>query len=58
MLLAGILQEVAPRISAADLEVSRHRISVFLSTHIAYELLPESGKVWKLNPVFSSVYWS
>ncbi|KAJ7973357.1 sucrose nonfermenting 4-like protein [Quillaja saponaria] len=34
-----------PRIPEADLEVSRHRISVFLSTHTAYELLPESGKV-------------
>lgn len=45
MLLVGMLQEVAPRISAADLEVSQHRISVFLSTHTAYELLPESGKV-------------
>ena len=45
MFLVGMLQEVAPRISAADLEVSRHRISVFLSMHTAYELLPESGKV-------------
>ncbi|KAK9919849.1 hypothetical protein M0R45_028424 [Rubus argutus] len=41
--------EVAPRISAADLEVSRHRISVFLSMHTAYELLPESGKVIALD---------
>ncbi|XP_077219139.1 sucrose nonfermenting 4-like protein isoform X2 [Tasmannia lanceolata] len=40
----GTLQE-APRISEADIEVSRHRISGFLSTHTAYELLPESGKV-------------
>ncbi|OVA15013.1 CBS domain [Macleaya cordata] len=38
-----------PRISEADLEVSRHRISVFLSTHTAYELLPESGKVLALD---------
>lgn len=37
------------RISEADLEVSRHRISVFLSTHTAYELLPESGKVIALD---------
>ncbi|PRQ42214.1 putative CBS domain, immunoglobulin E-set [Rosa chinensis] len=41
--------EVAPRISAAELEVSRQRISVFLSTHTAYELLPESGKVIALD---------
>ena len=36
----------AMRISEADVEISRHRISVFLSQHTAYELLPESGKVW------------
>ncbi|KAM5561228.1 sucrose nonfermenting 4-like protein [Rosa sericea] len=41
--------EVAPRISAAELEVSQQRISVFLSTHTAYELLPESGKVIALD---------
>ena len=33
----------------ADVEISRHRISVFLSTHTAYELLPESGKVLCLD---------
>lgn len=38
-----------PRISEADLEVSRQRVSVFLSTHMAYELLPESGKVIALD---------
>ncbi|XP_057961541.1 sucrose nonfermenting 4-like protein isoform X2 [Malania oleifera] len=37
------------RISEADLEASRHRISVFLSTHTAYELLPDSGKVIALD---------
>ncbi|CAH1427596.1 unnamed protein product [Lactuca virosa] len=37
------------RISDADLAVSRQRISVFLSTHMAYELLPESGKVIALD---------
>lgn len=45
----GVLQEAVPRISEADLEVSRHRISAFLSTHTAYELLPESGKVLALD---------
>ncbi|MCL7022620.1 hypothetical protein MKW94_018801 [Papaver nudicaule] len=39
----------SPRFSEADLEVSRHRISVYLSTHTAYELLPESGKVLALD---------
>lgn len=37
--------DLLTRISDADLAVSRQRISVFLSTHMAYELLPESGKV-------------
>ncbi|KDP23504.1 hypothetical protein JCGZ_23337 [Jatropha curcas] len=37
------------RLTEADLEVSRHRISAFLSTHTAYELLPESGKVIALD---------
>ncbi|KAK7269337.1 hypothetical protein RIF29_22062 [Crotalaria pallida] len=38
-----------PRISESDLQVSRHRLSIFLSTHTAYELLPESGKVIALD---------
>lgn len=38
--------DVVPRMSEADVQGSRHRISVFLSTHTTYELLPESGKVW------------
>ncbi|CAK9146446.1 unnamed protein product [Ilex paraguariensis] len=42
-------QEAVPRISQADIELSRHRISVFLSTHTAYELLPDSGKVIALD---------
>lgn len=41
--------EAVPRISEADLQGSRHRISIFLSTHTAYELLPESGKVVALD---------
>ncbi|XP_021898792.1 sucrose nonfermenting 4-like protein [Carica papaya] len=41
--------EAVARISEADLQVSRQRISVFLSTHTAYELLPESGKVIALD---------
>ncbi|XP_058084032.1 sucrose nonfermenting 4-like protein isoform X2 [Magnolia sinica] len=45
----GTLQEAAPRISEADIQLSRHRVSVFLSTHTAYELLPESGKVIALD---------
>ncbi|KAL4202668.1 hypothetical protein AMTRI_Chr02g222270 [Amborella trichopoda] len=45
----GALQEPVPRISEADIDVSRQRVSVFLSTHTAYELLPESGKVFALD---------
>lgn len=45
----GILSEAASTISEADIEVSRHRISVFLLQHTAYELLPESGKVVALD---------
>lgn len=40
----SILQETT-QLSDADVEISRQRISLFLSTHTAYELLPESGKV-------------
>ncbi|XP_010528891.1 PREDICTED: sucrose nonfermenting 4-like protein isoform X2 [Tarenaya hassleriana] len=42
-------QDFIPRMSRADVEVSRHRISEFLSKHTAYELLPESGKVIALD---------
>ncbi|KAI5566421.1 hypothetical protein POPTR_013G020400v4 [Populus trichocarpa] len=45
----SVCSEVIQGMSAADLEVSRHRISAFLSTHTAYELLPESGKVIALD---------
>ncbi|KAL3538120.1 hypothetical protein ACH5RR_001486 [Cinchona calisaya] len=41
--------EAVPSISQADIELSRHRISLFLSTHTAYELLPDSGKVIALD---------
>ncbi|KAK7258878.1 hypothetical protein RIF29_24467 [Crotalaria pallida] len=41
--------EANPRIPESDLEISRQRISAFLSTHTAYELLPESGKVIALD---------
>ncbi|KAL5983866.1 hypothetical protein ACLOJK_017962 [Asimina triloba] len=41
----GTLQEPALRISDADVQHSRHRVALFLSSHTAYELLPESGKV-------------
>ncbi|XP_027903416.1 sucrose nonfermenting 4-like protein isoform X2 [Vigna unguiculata] len=41
--------EVLPRISDADVQISRQRISAFLSSHTAYELLPESGKVVALD---------
>ncbi|KAI3979622.1 hypothetical protein MKX01_013717 [Papaver californicum] len=43
------LQEAVPNVSSVGLEVSRRRISVFLSTYTAYELLPESGKIIALD---------
>ncbi|XP_071723904.1 sucrose nonfermenting 4-like protein [Rutidosis leptorrhynchoides] len=45
----GALTGATPRITETDLQFSRHRVSVFLSTHTAYELLPESGKVVALD---------
>ncbi|WJX96122.1 AMP-activated serine/threonine-protein kinase regulatory subunit, variant 2 [Trifolium repens] len=45
----GTLSEVMPRISDLDVQTSRQRISAYLSTHTAYELLPESGKVVTLD---------
>ncbi|KAJ6762734.1 CBS DOMAIN IMMUNOGLOBULIN E-SET-RELATED [Salix purpurea] len=45
----SVCTEVIHGMSADDLEVSRHRISAFLSSHTAYELLPESGKVIALD---------
>ncbi|KAF2618467.1 hypothetical protein F2Q68_00042621 [Brassica cretica] len=47
--MADPSQDSIPRMSAVDLEMSRHRISVLLSTRTAYELLPESGKVIALD---------
>ncbi|KAJ6848271.1 sucrose nonfermenting 4-like protein [Iris pallida] len=41
--------EAPLRISEADVEISRHHISVFLTSHTSYELLPESGKVIALD---------
>jgi hypothetical protein len=43
------LSEMLPRISDTDVQISRQRISAFLSKHTAYELLPESGKVVALD---------
>lgn len=43
------LQEQVQRISQAEVEVSRRRIIDFLSSHTAYELLPDSGKVFVLD---------
>ncbi|KAL6526519.1 AMP-activated serine/threonine-protein kinase regulatory subunit [Orobanche gracilis] len=45
----GTSSEPLPTIPEADLEISRHRVAVFMSTHMAYELLPESGKVIALD---------
>ncbi|KAK6159890.1 hypothetical protein DH2020_003271 [Rehmannia glutinosa] len=47
--LYDTLQEALSSISQAEMELSRNRVSVFLSSHTAYELLPESGKVIALD---------
>ncbi|TYI61703.1 hypothetical protein E1A91_D10G192200v1 [Gossypium mustelinum] len=46
---AVTLNQAVPRISEEDVQACRHRISVFLAAHTAYELLPESGKVVALD---------
>ncbi|KAL0422043.1 UNVERIFIED_CONTAM: Sucrose nonfermenting 4-like protein [Sesamum latifolium] len=43
------LPEAISSTSQAEIELSRNRVSVFLSSHTAYELLPESGKVIALD---------
>ncbi|KAG1338645.1 sucrose nonfermenting 4-like protein [Cocos nucifera] len=50
----GALEETTLRISESDIEVSRHRISSFLSAHNAYQLLPESGKGIPVAPLWNS----
>ncbi|KAK4402184.1 Sucrose nonfermenting 4-like protein [Sesamum angolense] len=44
-----LLPEAISSTSQAEIELSRTRVSVFLSSHTAYELLPESGKVIALD---------
>ncbi|KAB2071445.1 hypothetical protein ES319_A08G222000v1 [Gossypium barbadense] len=46
---AFVSSEPVTTVSDADLEVSRNRVSAFLSRHTAYELLAESGKVIALD---------
>lgn len=44
--VSGVPSQEAPMNSPEpNMDISRHRISLFLSAHTAYELLPESGKV-------------
>ncbi|KAK4427656.1 Sucrose nonfermenting 4-like protein [Sesamum alatum] len=43
------LPEAISSTSQAEIELSRNRVSVFLSSHTVYELLPESGKVIALD---------
>ncbi|XP_078444937.1 sucrose nonfermenting 4-like protein isoform X2 [Wolffia australiana] len=48
--VSGGIRQVDPRrLSDADINLSRHRISTFLFAHTAYELLPDSGKVIALD---------
>ncbi|PIN07908.1 5'-AMP-activated protein kinase, gamma subunit [Handroanthus impetiginosus] len=43
------LPEATSSASQAEIDLSRNRVSAFLSSHTAYELLPESGKVIALD---------
>ncbi|KAG4126640.1 hypothetical protein ERO13_D10G169100v2 [Gossypium hirsutum] len=51
---AVTLNQAMPRISEEDVQACRHRISVFLAAHTAYELLPESGKGIALAPLWDN----
>ncbi|KAJ8645988.1 hypothetical protein MRB53_007736 [Persea americana] len=46
---SGTHQEPMMRISDADINISRQRFSILLSRYTAYELLPDSGKVFALD---------
>ena len=52
----GNIQDGGPRVSEAAIQISRCRVSEYLSLHTGYDLLPDSGKVWKINcPYYSFV---
>ncbi|XP_077250191.1 sucrose nonfermenting 4-like protein [Tasmannia lanceolata] len=48
-LSGAIHREPITRVSDADLRVSRRQLSLLLSRYTAYDLLPESGKVFALD---------
>ncbi|XP_058092851.1 sucrose nonfermenting 4-like protein isoform X2 [Magnolia sinica] len=48
----GMHRELMARFPDADINVSRGRISVLLSSYTAYELLPESGKGLAVVPIW------
>jgi hypothetical protein len=45
----GIIQEGPQRISEAAIQISRCRVADFLNGQTGYDLLPDSGKVWKMS---------
>jgi hypothetical protein len=45
----GNIQDGTPRVSEAAIQISRCRVSEFLSLHTGYDLLPDSGKVIALD---------
>lgn len=45
----SFLPEVVSSTPQAEMDLSRNRVSAFLASHTAYELLPESGKVIALD---------
>ncbi|XP_043706337.1 sucrose nonfermenting 4-like protein [Telopea speciosissima] len=48
-LSGGIQREPVLQISESDIDVSRRRLSILLSRCTAYELLPDSGKVFAVD---------
>ncbi|KAJ4961389.1 hypothetical protein NE237_021299 [Protea cynaroides] len=48
-LSGGTQRELVLQISESDIDVSRRRLSILLSSYTAYELLPDSGKVFVLD---------
>jgi len=45
----GNIQDGGPRVSEAAIQISRCRVSEYLSLHTGYDLLPDSGKVIALD---------
>ena len=53
----GNIQDGTPRVSEAAIQISRCRVSKYLSLHTGYDLLPDSGKVRKIScPYYGFIF--